>query len=198
MIKIYEIFAYTKTFRGFNMITEAIKRPNVLTGINIKNDIINRLSTEETNSSIARSYNVTQGRISQIKSENQALIDQKKSELINLLPDIVEVSRQDIQDSKEVSRTLRTEINSHDENVQRAVTNKLKFKALTQKLSQDILKIASIFPTSALLNFNQFNQDNRSVNIEPSIMTLFSSAPGGFSDNMEAVDMEEVSDDDKS
>ncbi len=198
MVRIHEILAYTKIFRGFDMITETIQRPNVLTNINTKSDIINRLSTEETNSSIARSYNVTQGRISQIKSENQALIEQKKSELIKLLPDIVEVSRQDIQDSKEVSRTLRTEINSHDENVQRAVTNKLKFKALTQKLSQDILKIASIFPTSALLNFNQFNQDNRSVNIEPSIMTLFSSAPGGFSDNMEAVDMEEVSDDDKS
>ena len=160
-----------------------------------KGQVINDLVKETSQYQIAKDYNISQPRVSQIKIENQALIDQKKSELINLLPDIVEVSRQDIQDSKDISKTLRTEINSYDENVQRAVTNKLKLKALTQKLSQDILKIASIYPTNALLNFNQYNQDNRSINIEPSIMGLFS---GGFKDSMEVVNMEEVSDSDKS
>ncbi len=157
-----------------------------------KGQVINDLVKEISQYQIAKDYNISQPRVSQIKIENQALIDQKKSELINLLPDIVEVSRQDIQDSKDISKTLRTEINSYDENIQRAVTNKLKFKALTQKLCQDVLKIASIFPTSALLNFQQFNQDNRQINIEPSIMGLFS---GGFKDSMEVVNMEEVSND---
>ncbi len=153
-----------------------------------KDQVINDLVKETSQYEIAKEYNISQPRVSQIKIENQAIIDQRKQELIGLLPDIVEISRDDIQATKDINKSLRHEINSHDEGVQKTVTNKLKFKALTQKLSQDVLKIASIYPTNALLNFNQYNQDNRQINIEPSILSLFSE---GFSNNTQVIDMDE-------
>lgn len=170
------------------MINEVIKRPNVLTDINTKNDIVDRLSKEETNSSIARSYNVTQGRISQIKSENQAVIDKKKQELILQLPNIVESVRTDIETNNRLSRHISLDFTNINSDL-------ISLKNTLDKTSLNVLKIASIFPTNALLNFNQYNQDNRQINIEPSIMGLFG---GGFSDSMQVIDMKEDSNSDAS
>jgi hypothetical protein len=155
-----------------------------------KDDIINRLSTGESSNQIANDYNVSGQRIRQIKKENLELIESKAQELLDNLPNIVETAKEDILLSKDITKILKSEINSYDEDVQRSVGNKLKFKTITNKLSADILRSVGIFPAqSPSIVFNQFNIDNsKHLNVDPVIMKLFS---GDFSKSMQVVDMNE-------
>ncbi len=164
------------------MTIEVLERPRKINGIKTKVDIVNRLANEETNTSIARTYQVNHSRISQIKKENQGLIDQKKAELISKLPSVIETVTKDVKTNHRLSDSFSDNLDSL------TVAERLQLKAQLDKTSVNILKISGIFPSQALLNFNQYNQDNRSVNIEPSIMGLFSS---GFNDSMQVVDMNE-------
>ncbi len=155
-----------------------------------KDDIINRLSIGESSNQIANDYNVSGQRIRQIKKENLELIESKAQELLGNLPNIVETAKEDILLSKDITKILKSEINSYDEDVQRSVGNKLKFKTITNKLSADILRSVGIFPAqSPSIIFNQFNIDNsKHLNVEPAVMKLFSSE---FSKNMQVIDMNE-------
>ncbi len=151
-----------------------------------KEEILNRLAVNEPHRSIARDFNVSHPRITQINKENKEVIDQKKQELIKQLPNIVDSVKADIETNNRLSKHISLDFTSVDSNL-------IALKNTLDKTNVNILKIAGIFPSQALLNFNQYNQDNRQVNVEPSIMGLFS---GGFKDSMEVIDMNEVSDSD--
>lgn len=168
------------------MATEVLERPQKLTDLNTKTDIINRLANEEPGTHIARSYGVDRSRISQIKTANEELINKKKAELISKLPSVIETVTKDVK----TNHNLSTSFSENIDNL--TVAEKLQLKAQLDKTNVNILKIAGIFPSQALLNFNQYNQDNRTTNIEASIMSLFS---GGFSDSMQVIDMNDVSND---
>ncbi len=155
-----------------------------------KEQILDSLVKEIPQRTIASQHSISQPRISKINQENREVITQRKQELLSQLPNVVESVTKDV----ETNGKLSIDFSKNIDNL--TIGEKLQLKAQLDKTNVNILKIAGIFPSNALLNFNQFNQDNRQINIEPSIMKLFSSSPGGFSDNMEAVDMEEVSDDD--
>ncbi len=157
-----------------------------------KEEILTSLVKEIPQRTIASQHSISQPRISKINQENKEIITQRKQELLSQLPSVVESVTKDVQTNGKLSIDFSENIDNL------TIGEKLQLKAQLDKTNVNILKIAGIFPSNALLNFNQFNQDNRQINIEPSIMKLFSSSPGGFSDNMEVVDMEEVSDDDKS
>ena len=166
------------------MTIEGIERPNLKNPYH-KEQILNKIVASEPYRSIAKDYGISHARISQIKKDNQELINQKKAELISKLPSVIETVTKDVKTNHRLSDNFSDNLDSL------TISEKLQLKAQLDKTNVNILKIASIFPSQALLNFNQYNQDNRSVNIEPSIMGLFS---GGFKDSMEVVDMEEVSD----
>lgn len=171
------------------MITEVIERqrkPAISTSIDIKNQVIDSLAFGKTSFDIAKEVNYPNSTIRSFHQHNKEAVDKKKQELILQLPNIVESVKTDIETNSRLSRHISLDFTSVDSNL-------IALKNTLDKVSLNVLKISSIFPTNALLNFNQFNQDNRQVNIEPSIMGLFS---GGFNDNMEVVDMKEVSDSD--
>ena len=156
-----------------------------------KEQILDSLVREIPQRTIAGQHSISQPRISKINQENREVITQRKQQLISELPNIVDTIKDDVNTNKRLSRHIALDFTNIDSNL-------IALKNTLDKTNLNVLKIAregeiGIFPTNALLNFQQFNQDNRQINIEPSIMGLFS---GGFKDSMEVVDMEEVSNDD--
>ncbi len=171
------------------MTIEVLERPKEQLNTIQREEILNSLTKEIPQRQIASQYDTSQTTISRINRENKEVVDQRKQELLSQLPSVVESVTKDVQTNGKLSIDFSENIDNL------TISEKLQLKAQLDKTNVNILKIAGIFPSNALLNFNQYNQDNRSINIEPSIMGLFS---GGFKDSMEVVDMEEVSDSDKS
>ncbi len=167
------------------MTIEVLERPKEQLKTHQREEILNSLTKEIPQRQIAHQYDTSQTTISRINRESKEIIDQRKQELLSQLPSVVESVTKDIKTNGRLSTDFNDNIDSL------TVAEKLQLKAQLDKTSVNILKISGIFPSQALLNINQYNQDNRSINIEPSIMDLFSC---GFSDSMQVVDMNEVSD----
>lgn len=135
------------------------KLPNPSTD---KPNIINRLATGETCTSISKDYDVTRERINQIKLEEKKAIEKAATKILKALPNIVETTTLDIQTNKELSKAAYiTGCNLSKE--------QLTFKTITNKLSADILRMVGIFPSqSPSLFIQNIYQDNRhQTNITP-------------------------------
>lgn len=145
-----------------------LERPQKLTDINTKNDIINRLANEEPGTHIARSYQVDRSRISQIKAANEVLIKEKKAELVSKLPTVVETVVKDLETNTNLSRHFNGNIDGL------TTPEKLQLKTILDRTSVNILKIAGVIQPQALINYN-LNQDNRTQTtvISDNVLGLF-------------------------
>ncbi len=134
-----------------------------------KNDIINRLSTGESSNQIANDYNMSGQRIRQIKKENQKLIDQKKQELIQSLPKVVDIVKKDLDTNYKISSDL-------NDNYEKATTESIALKNTLDKTNLNLLKITGIFPTHTnLLNTGKITINQQNV-INPYITRLIGNA----------------------
>ncbi|MCP4987793.1 MAG: hypothetical protein GY928_17580 [Colwellia sp.] len=130
-------------------------------------DIIGRLSMGESSNKIAADFNVSGQRIRQIKKENKELIEQKTQELLKSLPDIVETTRMDIETAKKISIEAKNDINT-------LTPEKLKFKALTNKISADIYRAIGFFPSQSqgLFVQNIYNDNRTQQVISQNVMAV--------------------------
>ncbi len=134
-----------------------------------KNDIINRLSTGESSNQIANDYNMSGQRIRQIKKENQKLIDQKKQELIQSLPKVVDIVNKDLDTNYKIS-------SDPNDNYKKATTESIALKNTLDKTNLNLLKITGIFPTHTnLLNTGKITINQQNV-INPYITRLIGNA----------------------
>ncbi len=182
------------------MTVEVLERPQHLDynriDTNTKSQIINLTVEGKPQKKIADQLSITQATVSRTlnKPENRTLIQKLKEKLQKKY-----ATRFIVRKIREEQKALGLSDYAHNPN---AIPNETIYQTPEQiesylarqdKSGLKMLQGADIL-TSHTNQFN-FNQDNRQVNIEPSIMGLFS---GGFKDSMEVVDMEEVSDSDKS
>jgi hypothetical protein len=146
-----------------------------------KDDIINRLSRSESSNQIANDYNVSGQRIRQIKKENQKLIDQKKQELIQLLPKVVDIVKKDLDTNYKISSGL-------NDNYEKATTESIALKNTLDKTNLNLLKIAGIIqPHTNLTNLGNITVNQQNV-VNPSVIKLISNASLDQLDALEIVD----------
>ena len=145
------------------------KQPNKIITPCHKEEILNELAKETSQYQLAETYKISQSRISQIKKENEALVANKKAELIKLLPSVVDVVTDDLAANKLLSKRIRMNPYNVD-------SEKVALKNTLDKTSVNLLKIAGIFPSQAMINFNQHN-DNRTQTtvISDNVLGLFHS-----------------------
>ncbi len=137
-----------------------------------KKEIIDRLVMEEPQRSIAKSYGISQNRIHQINKANQPLIQQKKQEILETLPDVVHTVKTDVNTNKRLSQHIALDF--------RYVTPELvSLKSVLNKTNDTVLKIAShddkgILPSrTPLINLTQDNRTQTTV-ISDNVLNLFS------------------------
>ncbi len=155
-----------------------------------KDDIINRLSKDESSNQIAKDYNVSGQRIRQIKKENQMLIETKKQELIQSLPKVVDIVKKDLDTNYKISSDL-------NDNYEKATTESIALKNTLDKTNLNLLKIAGIFPTHTnLLNTGKITINQQNINptitkfIGASALKLLAEAGDNGEDDEENSDIE--------
>lgn len=155
-----------------------------------KTEIIDKLAQEIPQREIASQYGVHQPNISQINIKEKEKIKERKLQLQELAPNILEEFKYDCLTSVELSKHLYRPLEYPNET---ALQNNQEITTHKNGLARQKIKILEnigIFTPQTLLNITQYNQDNRQINIEPKIMKLFS---GSLADNMQTIDMNEVS-----
>ncbi len=144
---------------------ETLEKPK-LNRVERKAQIITRLVTGETNTSIAKDFNVTHQAISRTKKENQPFINQEQTKLIQLLPTATEI----VTDELEANRLLTKRIRIDPYNVD---PFKVSLKSELNKTIRDLWKISGILRPQALINVNQDNRTQTTV-ISDNVLNLFS------------------------
>ena len=140
--------------------TEALEKPiinhpgKVINSYRKEEVVKDLIRDEETTYQLADKYGVSQPRISQIKSENREIIEQKKAELIKLLPSVVDTARTDVNTNKRLSNYIALDFKAVDKDL-------VALKTSLDKTNLNILKLASedgvgIFPTNTI----RFGDDN--------------------------------------
>lgn len=125
-----------------------------------KEAILNDIASK-SNGDVAKKYNLTTGRISQIKSENIEIINQKKTEIIKLLPSVVDTIKSDVSANQKLSKRIDIDPYNVD-------SNKIALKNTLDKTNVNILKIANeddvgIFPSNTMYNFGDDNSQHLTV-----------------------------------
>lgn len=95
------------------------------------NDAVNMRGNE-----VAKKHGISEGRVSQIKSENKEIIERKKAELISMLPSVVDTVRTDINTNKRLSQHIALDFKAVDKDL-------VALKTSLDKTNLNILKIAS-------------------------------------------------------
>ncbi len=133
-----------------------------------KEQIINDLVKEVPQTAIAKQNNISQPRIHQIKKANQAIIDQKKQELIALLPSVVDTVKNDVNTNNRLSKHIALDFT-------KTTTEQIALKNSLDKTNLNLLRITGISPSQALINYN-LTQDNRTQTtvISDNVLNLFS------------------------
>ncbi len=139
-----------------------LERPQKLTDLQTRNDIINRLANNEPGTHIARSYDVDHSNISRIKKANEELIEQKKQELIQALPSVVQTVTKDIKANDKVSSKLHNSIN------ELTVEQQIQLKKQLDRTNENILKVTGILQPQSFIK-NQTNIQNNTNQTKISI-----------------------------
>lgn len=144
----------------------ASTNPKILTSPYAKEQLLNDIATKRV-TDVAKQYNVSHPRISQIKAENKILIDQKKAELLKLIPNVVETVRDDVNTNSRLSKHIAL-------NFTAVTSEQIALKNSLDKTNVNLLKIAGVIQPQALINYN-LNQDNRTQTtvISDNVLGLF-------------------------
>ncbi len=129
-----------------------------------KNKVIHGLAIGKTQADIAKQVDVDRSQISRFASKDDVkkLVEEKKQEIIEELPSVVESVTKDINTNNRLSEDLSQNL----ENL--TIEDKLDLKGKLDKTNLNVLKIAGIFPTQSN-NFirNQVNIQDTSTTISP-------------------------------
>ncbi len=111
---------------------------------------------------VAKKYNVTDGRISQIKKANKELIEAKKQELLSQLPTVVDTVKTDLNTNNRLSKHIALDFTAANSDI-------VALKNSLDKTNLNILKIAGIIEPH---KFNLISGKNIQINqnINPTIV----------------------------
>ena len=147
-------------------------------------DIINRLAKGEPQHSIAKDYNTQQSRISTLKSINKHKVEEAKQKLLRLIPDIVDTVQTDINTNQRLSKHIALDFTQ-------TTSEQISLKNTLDKTNVNLLRVAGIIQSQALINYNQYNQDNsKTVVIEPAVLNMFANHAKELVDNGDVVSIE--------
>ncbi len=132
----------------------------ILSNPKSKEAILNDIASK-SNGDVAKKYDLTTGRISQIKSENIEIINQKKAELIKLLPSVVDTVRTDVNTNQRLSKHIALDFKS-------ITPEQISLKNTLDKTNVNVLKLASedgvsIFPSNTMFRFGDDNSQHITV-----------------------------------
>ena len=156
-----------------------------------KTEIVDKLALEIPQRKIADQHDISQPRVSKINKEEKVAIQLRKKELQALAPNILEEFRFDCLTSTELAKHLYRpeEFNNNTalKTNQDIITHKNSLR--NQKIK--ILENIGIFESQALINYNQYNQDNsKTVVIEPAVLNMFANHAKELVDNGDVVSIE--------
>ncbi len=132
-----------------------------------KDTLLNDIASK-SNGEVAQKYNLTTGRISQIKKANKHIIDQKQQELISLLPSVVDTVKHDVNTNNRLSKHIALDF-------KQATTELIALKNNLDKTNINLLKITGIIQPQSLISYN-LSQDNRTQTtvISDNVLNMFS------------------------
>ena len=135
--------------------------------------IAKRKATGESQTSIAKDYNVSQAAISKClsSSEQRALVKSESSKIVAALPDIVGKWLSEIKSSKDLAQHLLSPDSIKNETMLESVDEIMSFLRYVQSNEKDLLKSMGIIPSQTLnLNFQQVINDNRKTVIDTDVL----------------------------
>lgn len=146
----------------------------VITDSDTKNDILCRLAKGETSTSIAADYDISSSAVRQFKQKYRDQIIEEAEKYLQTLPDITEMTKQDILTAKKLSKYISDPTNNTNDTALQEVEDILTFKSQLYKTTNEIMKSLGFHTSqSPSFIFQQFNNNNtKSVVVEASIVDL--------------------------
>lgn len=142
--------------------TALLDNPKLDKSLARTNDIVNRIAAGENQTLIAKDHKLSEQRISQIKKQNEAIVEAKKQELIAKLPTVVDTVTEDIDTNKELSTELKHNLHKLD------INQKLQLKNQLDKTNANVLKSVGIYQSqSALVNIQNIHNEQTNTLIVP-------------------------------
>lgn len=130
--------------------------PNgILSNPKTKEAVLNDIATK-SNGDCSRKYNLTSGRISQIKRENQDIIEQKRQELIATLPSVIDTVKTDISTNQRLSKHIALDFTQ-------TTTEQIALKNNLDKTNLNLLKAVDIFPSNTMVRIGDDNSQHLTV-----------------------------------
>lgn len=146
----------------------------VMNKIERQKEVVEKLAQGETMRSIAAELDCSPATILNFKRKNQELIQKRAEELIEILPDIIEDTKQKIRTNRKLTQYIDNPLENVNTTALKEIPDILQFQKNVEKIQENVLKSVGILPSqSPSFIFNQINQDNsKSVVIEASIVDL--------------------------
>jgi hypothetical protein len=129
------------------------------TNISKQQNIINRIASGENQISIAKDHNLTQSRISQLKTENKGKVEEAKQKLIAAVPNILETIQQDIVNNQAIAVRYANDKDT-------ITTTDIAYKSILQKQSSKMLESVGILSShTSINNFGNIQVNNQKTNM---------------------------------
>lgn len=165
----------------------------VITDIDTKNDIMCRLAKGETSTSIAADYDISSSAVRAFKQKYRDQITAEAEKYLQALPDITELTKQDIITAKKLSKYIADPKNNANDTALKELQDILTFKSQIYKTTHEIMKSVGIHTSQApSFVFNQFNDNStKSVVVEASVIDLIQKSTKNMLDLPEVNDLSE-------
>ena len=127
----------------------------ILSNTTSRESILNDIASK-SNGDVAKKYNLTTSRISQIKKANQEIIEQKRQELISTLPSVIDTVKTDINTNQRLSKHIALDFT-------KISTEHIALKNNLDKTNLNLLKAVDIFPSNTMVRIGDDNSQHLTV-----------------------------------